>query len=212
LTLSRRIGVASHSHKAINNLLLEVERQALERKVHFRGAKKCSAEEHQLNGSMIVDLFDNEAMSAGGYDLIAGTAWLLSRPEFDQTLDTLFIDEAGQVSIANVVAMGVSARNIVLVGDQMQLGQPMQGVHPGESGTSALEFLLGGLATVPKDRGIFFAGDSTYASGCVSFYLRGDVRGTAARIASELDAKAGTSRRCKFSLTCDRNTICSSDA
>ena len=104
---------------------------------------------------MIVDLFDNDAMSAGGYDLIAGTAWLLSRPEFDQTLDTLFIDEAGQVSIANVVAMGVSARNIVLVGDQMQLGQPMQGVHPGESGTSALEFVLGDLATVPADRGIF---------------------------------------------------------
>jgi len=59
------------------------------------------------------------------------------------------------VSIANVVAMGVSARNIVLVGDQMQLGQPMQGVHPGESGTSALEFVLGDLATVPADRGIF---------------------------------------------------------
>jgi predicted RecB family nuclease len=155
LAQGQRIGVASNSHKAINNLLLEVERQALERNVPFRGAKKCSEQEHQLNGSMIVDVFDNEAMSAGGYDLIAGTAWLLSRPEFDQTLDTLFIDEAGQVSIANVVAMGVSARNIVLVGDQMQLGQPMQGVHPGESGTSALEFVLGDLATVPADRGIF---------------------------------------------------------
>jgi len=155
LAQGQRIGVASNSHKAINNLLMEVERQALERKVHFRGAKKCSVEEHQVNASMIVDLFDNEAMSAGGYDLIAGTAWLLSRPEFDQTLDTLFIDEAGQVSIANVVAMGVSARNIVLVGDQMQLGQPMQGVHPGDSGTSALEFVLGDLATVPAHRGIF---------------------------------------------------------
>jgi predicted RecB family nuclease len=155
LVQGQRIGVASNSHKAINNLLLEVERQALERQLRFRGAKKCSEEEHRLNGSMIVDLFDNEAMVSGGYQLIAGTAWLLSRPEFDQTLDTLFIDEAGQVSIANVVAMGVSARNIVLVGDQMQLGQPMQGVHPGESGTSALEFVLGDLATVPADRGIF---------------------------------------------------------
>jgi superfamily I DNA and/or RNA helicase len=70
-------------------------------------------------------------------------------------LDTLFVDEAGQVSIANVVAMGTSSRNIVLVGDQMQLGQPIQGTHPGESGQSALEFILGDAATVPADRGIF---------------------------------------------------------
>jgi predicted RecB family nuclease len=155
LAQGKRIGVASNSHKAINNLLMEVEKQALERKVNFRGAKKCSEQEHQLNGSMIVDLFDNDEVSSGGYDLIAGTAWLLARPEFDQSLDTLFIDEAGQVSIANVVAMGVSARNIVLVGDQMQLGQPMKGAHPGESGTSALEFVMGDMATVPPDRGIF---------------------------------------------------------
>jgi len=39
----------------------------------------------------------------------------LSRPEFDQAFDYLFVDEAGQVSIANVVAMGTSAKNIVLV-------------------------------------------------------------------------------------------------
>jgi uncharacterized protein len=155
ISQGRRVGVASNSHKAINNLLMEVERQALERNVFFRGAKKYSEDAQRLNGSMIVDLSENDAVSSGGYDLIAGTAFLLSRPEFDQTLDTLFIDEAGQVSIANVVAMGVSARNIVLVGDQMQLGQPMQGVHPGESGTSALEFVLGELATVPPDRGIF---------------------------------------------------------
>ena len=70
-------------------------------------------------------------------------------------LDYLFIDEAGQVSVANVIAMGTSARNIVLVGDQMQLGQPIQGVHPGEAGLSILDFLLGNQATVAPDRGIF---------------------------------------------------------
>src|SRR5258708_22747087 len=51
--------------------------------------------------------------------------------------------------------MGVSATNIVLVGDQMQLSQPIQGAHPGGSGISGLEHLLGGFATVPPDRGIF---------------------------------------------------------
>jgi uncharacterized protein len=51
--------------------------------------------------------------------------------------------------------MALSARNIVLVGDQMQLSQPAQGVHPGDSGKSALEFLLGDIATAPPERGIF---------------------------------------------------------
>jgi uncharacterized protein len=155
LSQGRRVGVASNSHKAINNLLAEVEKEALEKGLSFRGVKKCSEEEHRLNGSLTVDVFENPEVSAGNYDLIAGTAWLFARPEFDRSLDTLFVDEAGQVSIANVVAMGTSSRNIVLVGDQMQLSQPIKGAHPGESGQSALEFILGDAATVPADRGIF---------------------------------------------------------
>jgi uncharacterized protein len=157
LAAGLRIGVASNSHKAINNLLLEIERQALERGLRFRGAKKCSSEDHVLNGAMIEDLTKNEEIVDGHYDVIGGTAWLFARPEFDRSLDYLFIDEAGQVSLANVVAMGTCARNIVLVGDQMQLAHPIQGVHPGESGRSALEFVLGDSATVDPERGIFLA-------------------------------------------------------
>ena len=87
--------------------------------------------------------------------LFAGTAWLFSRPRFNQQLDYLFIDEAGQVALANVVAMGTSAKNIVLMGDQMQLPQPTRGIHPGDAGTSALEFLMLDYPTIPPDRGIF---------------------------------------------------------
>jgi superfamily I DNA and/or RNA helicase len=71
---------------------------------------------------------------------LSGTAWLFSR--FDQELDFLFVDEAGQVALANLVAMGVSARNIVLLGDQMQLAPPIQGIHPGRSGESSLDYML----------------------------------------------------------------------
>ena len=39
----------------------------------------------------------------------------------------------------------------------MQLGQPIQGVHPGRSGESTLDYLLDGQATVSEDRGIFLA-------------------------------------------------------
>ena len=61
------------------------------------------------------------------------------------------VDEAGQVSIANLVATGTAARNIILVGDQMQLPQPVQGVHPGDTGLSTLDYLLeGGQAPIQK--------------------------------------------------------------
>jgi uncharacterized protein len=59
------------------------------------------------------------------------------------------------VSLANLVAIGVAAKNIVLVGDQMQLSQPIQGTHPGGSGISGLDHLMGEWATVPADRGVF---------------------------------------------------------
>jgi uncharacterized protein len=157
LARGNRVGVSSHSHKAINNLLVEVEKVAAARKLMFRGVKKSSFEEQFLNGSMIEDTLDNNVATVDGYDLIAGTAWLFARPELDQQLNYLFVDEAGQVSLANTVAMGVSARNIILVGDQMQLSQPIQGTHPGRSGESALEYLLGDAATVPPERGIFLS-------------------------------------------------------
>lgn len=155
LARGKRVAVASNSHKAINNLLAEIERQALERQVSFRGVKKCSGEDDRCNGKMITDVFQNDDAAAFPYKLVAGTAWLFARPEFDQDFDYLFIDEAGQVSLANVIAMGVSARNVVLVGDQMQLAQPIQGDHPGASGLSVLEYVLGDRATVPPDRGVF---------------------------------------------------------
>ena len=70
------------------------------------------------------------------------------------------MDEAGQFSLANAVGVGLSAKNLVLVGDQMQLAQPIQGSHPGESGKSALEYYLNGRATIPEDLGVFL--DTTW--------------------------------------------------
>ena len=79
----------------------------------------------------------------------------LRRAEHDGTLDYLFIDEAGQVSLADALAMGTAARNVVLVGDPQQLDQVIQGTHPAGSGASVLRHLLGDDATIPPDRGLF---------------------------------------------------------
>lgn len=155
-----RVGVSSNSHKAINNLLHGVEKVARQRKFAFKGAKKSTAAkpDSHLDGEFIEDMFNNEDLVDALYEgaqLIAGTAWLFSDESLNQALDYIFVDEAGQVALANLVALGTSARNIVLLGDQMQLGQPIQGVHPGRSGESSLEFLLNGMATIPAERGIF---------------------------------------------------------
>ena len=156
LAAGKRVGISSLSHKAINNLLTAVEECAAEQGVEFNGVKKSSSEDQYLEGArQIANTTNNKVACQPQFNLVAGTAWLFARPDLDQALDYLFIDEAGQVSLANVIAMGVSAKNIVLVGDQMQLSQPIQGTHPGGSGVSALDHLLDGAATVPVDQGIF---------------------------------------------------------
>ena len=86
--------------------------------------------------------------------MIAGTAYLFCNTSLNETLDYLFVDEAGQVSLGHLAAMAGSARNIVLIGDQMQLGQPVQGTHPGQSGMSTLEYLLLGQDTIPRNKGV----------------------------------------------------------
>jgi predicted RecB family nuclease len=157
LSAGKRVGIASNGHKAINQLLGEVELLAATNGLRCRGIKKSSREDQMLGtGGWIEETLDNKAVTQE-HQLVAGTAWLFARPEHDQAFDYLFIDEAGQVGLANVVAMGVAAHNIILVGDQMQLAQPIQGTHPRGSGVSALQHLLEDHATVPPERGVFLS-------------------------------------------------------
>ena len=154
-----RVGVSSNSHKAINNLLKHVEMRAEETGFNFHGMKKSTDNEASwFKGKYIEDVTSNKQIYESNANLVAGTAWLFAG--MDQNLDFLFVDETGQVSLANLVAMGTSAKNIVLLGDQMQLGQPIKGVHPGRSGESTLEYLLDGEATIKPDRGVFL--DTTW--------------------------------------------------
>ena len=152
------MGISSNSHKAVHNLLSQVDSVAAEKQFRFRGIKKATRnnEDTMYRSSCIESVYKTADIDFGS-DLYAGTAWTFSDALFYGKLDYLFIDEAGQVSTANVIAMAESARSIVLVGDQMQLGQPIQGVHPGEAGQSVLEFLLDGRAVISQERGIFLS-------------------------------------------------------
>ena len=89
--------------------------------------------------------------------LTGGTAWLYAheRPTTD-ALDYLFIDEAGQVSLADAVRDGRPARGTSSSSaTRSSSPRSLQGSHPDGAGTSVLEHLLGEHATIPPDRGLF---------------------------------------------------------
>ncbi len=160
----KRVAVTSTSHKAIHNLLHKVEHCITQRRKTFGGRYK-----HAGNGSqykshlptpLIQSVNDNAAFGPDDYELAGGTAWLFAREELARKFDYLFIDEAGQVSLADTLAMSQCAKNVVLLGDPSQLAQVSQGRQPLHVGDSVLQHLLGENKTVPEDRGIFL--DRTY--------------------------------------------------
>ena len=160
LRAGKRVGITSNSHKAIHNLLDRVEEVAREQHFRFRGLKKSGSDadsvfQSKLPDPMIESCGRNGDCADPEIRLVAGTAWLFADAAMDQSLDCLFVDEAGQVSLANALAVSTAARNVVLLGDPLQLAQVSQGSHPDGTGISVLEHLLGDHPTVPHDRGIF---------------------------------------------------------
>ncbi|GAA1987286.1 TM0106 family RecB-like putative nuclease [Terrabacter lapilli] len=155
-----RVGVTAQSHAVVLNLLREVGRPAW----HKDGTNAEEGEEPAEEASLIRHTSDNAAISAaleaGEARLVGGTAWLWSRDDMLGSVDVLVIDEAGQFSLANAVAVAPAARSLVLLGDPQQLTQPTKAVHPYGSGVSALDHLRAdadGLLhdVIPADRGVF---------------------------------------------------------
>ena len=153
----KRVGITSNSHKVICNLLQAVL-DALPAGESVRMIQKGEKDE-VFNHPSVKRADKNqqvaEGLAAGEFDVAAGTPWVWADDDVANSVDTLFVDEAGQVSLANVVAMSGAARNVVLLGDPQQLDQPTQGVHPDGAGGSALGHFLGDAETVPPESGLF---------------------------------------------------------
>jgi uncharacterized protein len=191
----RRVAVSSNSHRAIGNLLKGVAEEAGDQGVECRIAQKVSDPSDAGDHPAVQVVSDNEAPEIAAADVVGATSWHFARYD-DAAFDHLVIDEAGQVSLANVMAMSRVARNIVLVGDPMQLPQPIQGAHPGESGLSSLEYLIGEHRTVPADRGIFLPTTRRLHDDLCAFISRavyeGRLENDAAASAQSLVAPDGT--------------------
>ncbi|UWQ85010.1 TM0106 family RecB-like putative nuclease [Leisingera caerulea] len=160
----KRVGVASNSHAAIRNVLMGCVDALEEDDLDVTLEDVEIAHKEGQGMDLLPDGYERIAAIKGNQDqrltgshVVGGTAWLFSRPELTGTFDYLFVDEAGQVSLANMVAMSNAARNLVLIGDPRQLPQVVQGSHPPPADLSCLDWMLAEHAIVPPDRGIFLS-------------------------------------------------------
>src|SRR5882724_1836991 len=151
-----KIGVTALSHKVIRKLLDDVVEAARDVEVVEVCCLHRENEGEESDG-VAVAKEDNEeaweALRSGRANVVGGTSWLWSPEKAFEIVDVLFIDEAGQMSLADVLAVSQAAKRLVLLGDPQQLERPTKGSHPDGAEKSALEHLLNGRKTIEEGMG-----------------------------------------------------------
>jgi predicted RecB family nuclease len=156
----KKIGVTGPSHKAIRTLLEEVLSRAEAENLGTLSCIQKVTKESEVACAEITEVTKPaeaiKALHDGTANVVGGTVWLWAPETSADVVDVLVVDEAGQMSLANVLAAAQSARSLVLLGDPQQLDQPLKGSHPDGAAVSALEHLLpDGAKTISPDRGLF---------------------------------------------------------
>jgi len=151
----KRVGVTSNSHRVIKAVLSKVAERASDiRMLHIEDAD--SPDDANAPFEFSKDYARIRArLDAGQLDVVGGTSWAWVTDRLEHSVDVLVVDEAGQMSLANVLAVSSAADSLVLFGDPAQLDQPQKGSHPPGADASALEHLLGDALTMPAERGVF---------------------------------------------------------
>ena len=159
-----KVAILCNSHEAIINLLSSVDSYAQEINFEFNGVYRNNNHQFDRLGKNI------EIRNKGSigklplvdFNLFAGTAAFLGSSRFndnseiDKSFDYIFFDEAGQLSLTHVIASSMAAKNIVLVGDHMQLPRPSSGAkEEGNASLSPVEYIMGEKNTIDDTKGIF---------------------------------------------------------
>jgi len=164
-----KVGVVAQSHAVVENMLAAcLERNLFPAERVMRAKGKSQLPDYpwvEVSDKDLTALLDNSGGSGGEKSgdgtspgiLFGGTAWDFANPNRipEGSLDLLVIDEAGQFSLANTLAVGRAARNLLLLGDPQQLPQVAVGEHPYPLDTSALGWLSGGQSVLPAAFGYF---------------------------------------------------------
>jgi len=156
LKSGKRVGITAVSHAVIDNLLTAVQEADSDVRIAHRGDNKqvtnTSCERLTNKDEVLTAIGDGKAVGA--------TTFVWAAPELEKELDYLFIDEAGQMSLAVALTAARAARNVILLGDPQQLEQPQKAAHPEGSQIAALAHLIGDQQTISSDQGLFL--DTTY--------------------------------------------------
>jgi uncharacterized protein len=155
-----KIGVTALSHNVIRNLLRTI---GIEGSGRVRCMHKADKKYDGSSEGIEVTTTNPPALKSlrqGSVDVLGATAFLWSREEFANSVDVLFVDEASQVSLADVLAISQAGKSVVLIGDPQQLPRPGDASHPPGAELSGLEHILtdsdlGKLKTIPASLGLF---------------------------------------------------------
>jgi predicted RecB family nuclease len=154
----KRIGIAAPSHKVIRNLFDKVLELGQKSDMKIKLVHKVKEKSDEPKNGLEETTENKQALKAlDDHKVVGGTAWLWAHNDARETLDYLFVDEAGQMSLAHVLAASRCTKNLVLLGDPQQLEQPQKASHPEGADVAALSHLLDGHKTMPDDKGIFLA-------------------------------------------------------
>ncbi|MGN7798438.1 TM0106 family RecB-like putative nuclease [Leifsonia sp. 22587] len=169
-----RVGVVAQSHAVVENLLDRVVDAGLDATMVGKtpsassGAGAGAPSDEPGEAAETVHRFtalptNGHLEFAGANEergfVLGGTAWDFANAARVPrgSLDLLVVDEAGQFSLASTIAIGVAAKNLLLLGDPQQLPQVSQGRHPEPVDGSALGWVSDGHDVLPPELGYFLA-------------------------------------------------------
>ena len=147
-----RIGVVAQSHAVVENMLAGVVEAGVDGALVGKKSAPGDAPFTRVADNQYASFIEDHHGC-----VIGGTAWDFANDTRVPRgcLDLLVIEEAGQYSLANTIAVASAARNLLLLGDPQQLPQVSQGTHPEPVDESAMGWLVEGRHTLPEDRGYF---------------------------------------------------------
>jgi predicted RecB family nuclease len=152
----KKVGITAISHSVIRTLFEKIRELCLEENFSIEFIHKVTDKSDTAPDWIREEKDLKKVLAALAEGKVAGgTAWLWADDNSRDTLDYLFIDEAGQMSLSHALAASRAAKNIVLLGDPQQLEQPQKGSHPEGSDVAALTYLLEGHPTMPEGKGLF---------------------------------------------------------
>lgn len=157
------VGVVAGSHKVIGNLLAEVRRLAdqtgTDLDVAHLGDPTQVDTDHgitRLAGtSAALAPWTGRQRASGRPGVVGATKFGWSRSDTAGTVDLLVVDEAGQVSLADALAVMQASPRVVALGDPQQLAAPVQATQTDAVRVSLLEHLTGGGQVMPPQVGVF---------------------------------------------------------